>query len=474
MRAFALLASLGLVLTVAAGCVDRASDDDTGEPTGSSWVALAPPFEQSHDHEDPALHGFTDGLVEVGSHNLLPPGTPEAERAGYLNSEIIVRGDTAYVGWLGAPWALTVMDISNPAQPEFLGALPLTGVWAMDVAVSEDGEWAFLSIYNGAAVGSVFSQSYVTEAEVAPSGLAGPGVLVVDLRDKTNPRQAGFHPMHGLGPHTAAYHRHQNGGEYIFANKADSTGGDGIVILEVVFTPVGLRGLQPVAVYERGPLPGAGFPHDVDAQTHPITGATILYAAYWNQGLVLVDISDPTTPVTLGVGMPDDGYEVQIHDTHPYNRLIGGRHFTVSTPEIPTGADTGHMRIWETTDPAKPTLVGTYQIPGEWVVESDFDFSPHNFQFLSDGTIAWAHGHAGVWMLDWLTGAEAFIAGRADNVTVYELGYALPAPAAAAHPSWSPLVGTPWMWGVGIGSNDTVWALDISSGIHGYEILAPA
>lgn len=460
-----------VVLSVAAGCLDAPSDDDGSSSAGAARF-IVPGFAQTHDHHDPALHEYADGLDLLGFHNLLPEGDGVADaaaRGAYVNSEIIVKDDVAYVGWLGAPWALTLADVSNASNPAFLGALELSGAWVMDVTVSDDGDWVFLSIYNGASVGSLFSPDYALGADVIPTGLAGPGVLAVDVRDKTAPRQAGFFPIHGLGPHTAVYHAHQNGNEYVFANKAEGgIPGNGIVILEVVFTPVGQRAFRTVGFFSLDHGNDPNFPHDVDVGVHPVTGQTILYAAYWDAGLVMVDVSDPADPVEIGRGMPDKD-EVQFHDVHAFARLVDGRHYTITAPEIPTGEHTGHMRLWDTTDPAEPFVVHRTELPGGYIVEEDFDFSPHNFIFLSDGRVAWAHGHAGLWVTDWFDRA----ADGTETVHDFEwVGYAVPSVAGAHQPEWSPLVGTPWVWGVGEGDDGTLWAVDIASGVHGYRVPA--
>lgn len=462
-----------VVALLAAGCVGLTSE--AVEPAGTSEVVgVVPAFAQEHDHGDPALHDFAAGASLVGYHSLVPGAEArDAARGDWLNSEVIVRGDYAYVAYFGAPWVLAIVDIGDAAAPRLVGVAPLANAWGMDVAVSEDGDWAFVSLYPS-AVGTVFARDYLLGHLAVPDGPALGGVAVIDARDRADPRVSSILPVHGFGAHTATYHRYPDGREFVFANKADSPPGNGILVTEVVATPTGGRALEPVATFALGGALDADFPHDVDVQEHPLTGRTLLYAAYWDSGLVVIDVTDPSAPALVSQAKDfPEGEEAQVHDAHPFPRLVGGRHYTVAAPEIPTGATSGHVRIFDTTDPAAPALVGSWVLPGGFVVDEPFGFSTHNFQFLPDGRIALAHGHAGVWILDWLGpgGADAPDPARiaAPVASAYYVPHAGPAP-----PEWSPVSGAPWVWGTAVDARGLVWAADVTSGLYALRVDAPA
>lgn len=466
-----LLVSLSLL---AAGCVAAPPGGD-GAPQGAGASPLVPAFPQEHDHDDAALHNFASGMSLVGYHSLVPGSEAgeAGEREGWLNSEVIVRGDHAYVSYFGAPWVLAVVDIRDAATPKLVGTAPLSNAFGMDVAVSADGDWAFVSLYPG-AVGTLFSRDYLLDHLQAPTGPAAPGVAVIDVRDRANPVVSSFLPLHGLGAHTATYHRYPDGREVVFVNKADMPPGNAILVTEVVATPAGGRALKPLSTFALGGAADADFPHDVDVQEHPLTGRTVLYAAYWDSGLVVVDVTDPGQPALLGQNKDfPEGEEVQVHDAHPFPRLVGGRHYTLAAPEIPTGAGTGHLRVFDTTDPAKPALVGSWIMPGSFVVDEAFGFSTHNFQFLPDGRVALAHGHAGVWIVDWLgpggPGAPHPERMEAPQAVAYYVPH-----HGASPPEWSPVKGAPWVWGTAVDERGVLWAADVTSGLYSLRVDAEA
>jgi len=306
--------SLPLVVALAvAGCVAPGPVSDA--PVEGLVGAVVPGFVQEHDHADPALHAFSQGLEEVAYHAMVhgeDGAGAEARGGAWLNSELVVRGSTAFVAYLGAPWLVGAVDVSDPSAPKLLDALEFSNAWGMDVTASDDGAWIYVSVYPG-AVGTLFDPRYVLENVQRPDAAALPGVAIVDARDPSKLALAGFHPIHGLGPHTAVYHRYADGREVVFADKADAPGGNGIVALEVVPTPTGGRALRPVSFFAlEGPLEGT-FPHDVHVQEHPLDGRTLLYAAWWDNGLVVLDVSDPAKPTLVSRfdGIPR-GEEVQL------------------------------------------------------------------------------------------------------------------------------------------------------------------
>ena len=462
----ALPALLGLAVLLA-GCVAQPAGEGPVAP--ASEAGGAPPgFAQDHDHLDPTLHeGFGHGLDRLAYHNLAPEAAAAgdaAQRGAWINSEIIVRGDHAFVGYIGAPWLFAIVDVRDAAAPRLVGVFETANAWTMDLAVSEDGNWVFASVYPGAA-GTLFASDYLVRNAQAPTGAPLPGVMVVDARDKANPVMTGFLPVHGLGPHTATYHRYEDGREVVFANKADAPPGNAVVVAEVVGLPTGGRTLRPLTAFTLNAV-GSSFPHDVDVALHPVTGQTLLYAAYWSDGLVVVDVSDPANPmlVSRSADVPE-GEEVNVHDVHPYPRLVGGRHYTLTAPEMPTGDATGHLRVWDTTDPAAPVHVASWTLPGEYVVDHPFSFSPHNFVFLPDGRVALAHGHAGVWVVEWLD-AE----GAAPLAQPRAVAWALPHAAGAKPPAWTPVHGVPWAWGTATDAAGNLWVADVTSGLHGYRV----
>lgn len=443
------------LLLLLAGCVTPAA---TNEVSTSSIGGVAPSFVQEHDHLDPALHDTAHGLALVGSHTLASPTDAAAPRGDWMTSEIIVRGDHAFVTYLGAPWLLAIVDVRDAANPVLVAQWSTANAWGMDLAVDDAGDFVYVAVYPS-AVGDVFTPGYTLSHLGAPDGLAVPGIAVVDVRDKAHPALSSFLPMHPLGPHTVGYHKYPDGREIVLGNHADIQVGNAVEIAEVVATPTGGKALRPLSFWWLDSPVSTDQPHDVDVQEHPLTGQTLLYVAYTYAGIAIVDISDPSAPMIVSrtTEGPEgaDAAEALMHDIHPYPTLVDGKHYTLAAPEIITGGTSGTLRVFDTTDPSAPTLVGTWIMPGAFVTDEPFGFSTHNFVYAPDGQVALAHGHAGVWLIDWLTNPEAPVA------TAY-YGAAFP---GAAPPTWAPVTGTPWYWGTGYDARGVLWASDVMGGL---------
>src|SRR5690348_5970330 len=76
---------------------------------------------------------------------------------------------------------------------------------------------------------------------------------------------------------------------------------------------------------------------------------------------------------------------------------IGGKVVLVGEPELGSGPDSGYITFWDATDPARPTYLSRWAIPGNYTALGGIN--PHYFD-LRDGRIALAHYHAGWWVVD--------------------------------------------------------------------------
>jgi hypothetical protein len=143
------------------------------------------------------------------------------------------------------------------------------------------------------------------------------------------------------------------------------------------------------------------FPHDSFIEKHPITGKTLLYAAYWDAGLIILDISNPASPQFVSeYNDPAPSRYNSYHDVKVSKELIAGRHITVTGPELELAVgESGVFRIFDTTDPSNPIQLSAWGLPGVDGFGGGFQFSPHVFQIMH-GRIYLAHNHGGIWVLD--------------------------------------------------------------------------
>lgn len=323
---------------------------------------------------------------------------------GYI--ETAVKGGYAYLARTGPQQGLVIFDVADIEHPRQVGYINLEAGFEADIEVSDDGNWAFWE-----------TQRFPTSAEVpnvlAPGANAQRGIHIVDISDKTNPRWAGFTPILPDGPHSITY-ANIGGRHIVFAStyamayaygQVAPPGMQRLVILELDASG-SIAQMRTLAEYmdpnaaEENIYPASGekFPHDVAVQVHPLTGKTYAYVAYWDLGVVILDVTDPANPTKVGQG--DDFGPAPYGDIHmarPFPGLIAGRHVTVTEPEISGAPDSGYLTFFDTTDPSNPTYISSWKMPGNST--SDASGGPHYFD-AAFGRVAMAHYGAGFWVID--------------------------------------------------------------------------
>ncbi len=432
------------VALAAAGCLNfgGASRHDFERTQDEVYQAALPALEVEHaselGHYDAAAHNGSWNLELVGYHNGIDgSGNPNNIPALGSYTEIAITQDYAYLSRMssdGSFGGFSILDIRNPANPLFLGkfnALP-----GADIEVNSDQTLAFFATQRNEPpqiMGAVATN------QDARAGLPR-GIYVVNIEDKTAPVLESFVALPSNGPHTITYYAHRNGNEYVVTCTYDLmrdpvTGGitgvnpltQRVIVFQVVTNPVSdipLPGprttLMPVAQYqysEPGPAPAGKlyFPHDTRIQDHPSDNRTLMYVAYWDKGMRILDFSHPPAyGMAMEPGATPMLPEVQsftefapsalnnIHLVQPFDAPIADRHVTVAEPELIVAPDeTGQITFIDTTDLTRtPVKLGHWTLPAQADLGvNNFDFSPHNFD-LWDGKVALAHYHAGVWVLD--------------------------------------------------------------------------
>jgi hypothetical protein len=141
------------------------------------------------------------------------------------------------------------------------------------------------------------------------------------------------------------------------------------------------------------------FPHDVSVQVHPFTHQTLAYVAYWDVGMVILDVGDPANPKHVST-FHDFGPAAygKVHMVRAFPELIDGKHVSMIEPEVGGEKDTGYLTFVDTTDPAHPKYVSSWILPGN-LTSQGLRFSPHYFD-VADGRVCMASYHAGVWVID--------------------------------------------------------------------------
>lgn len=397
------LAATVLALVLAAGC---ASNEPSADPSPAPVAGLSPvvgePIVQDHDHTDPTLHNASHGLRLVA--HVKPWGDGSAYGVGTVN-ELAVNGNHVFVSRSNPEGGFAIVDLSDPRAPEVVGDFRSEG--GGDVEVTSDGLYALLATQR-----TLPGQQTTDNA----TNRAPRGVYVVDVADKAAPTLSSFLPLPTNGPHTIHYWRVSPQLEIVTLQTYDLLTTYGvpvdqvlpvtqrIYLTQLVRTDQGAR-LEPLGVYQVPALPQQDalvFPHDAFIERHPLTEQLLMYVAYWDGGLRVVDLADPTMPQEIASFLDfTPSALVQMHDARTFPALFNGtQHVTAVGPEIVTAPEAGQITFLNTTDPADPQKLGWWSIPGNLTVDQPFLFSPHVFDTNAQGMLVIGHNHGGVWLID--------------------------------------------------------------------------
>ena len=393
---------LVLFVLLLAGCATRAPDAPSAdEPTTSEYdaieAAIGAPVVEDHDHADPSLHQGAFNL------ELLAAVTGEEGRAPQPTESYIetaVKGGYAYLSRTGPDQGLVIVDVSDIARPVQVGYVKLEAGFEPDIEVSDDGRWAFWE-----------TQRFPTSAEVPsptePGANLQRGVHVVDISDKRAPKWVGYTPTLPDGPHSITY-ANISGRHILFQSvyafayaygNVEVPGAQRLVISELD-TSLPIAQLRTLAEYVDPEAQGIErMPHDVSVYTHPVTGRTYAYVAYWDVGVVILDVTDPASPQRVGAiqDFGPAGY-ADIHMARQFPQTIAGRVVVVAEPEIGAQPDSGYMTFHDVTDPAAPKFISAWLLPGN-LTSAGGALGPHYFD-VADGRVALASYHAGFWVID--------------------------------------------------------------------------
>jgi len=377
------------------------------------------------DHEIHEHHE-TENTELVGYHSLGDLGTesesgrPEDAMTGVV-SEVWVEGDYAFVSFLSSSEphgnrGVAVVDVADYTRADtvdemrdaemevvsFIGNETEAGT-AADVKVSDDGQYL---AYSKQAIGALYGEpiSASTDAYDAP-GAEPLGVSVYDISDPESPQYIGTGQGPNAGFHNCFVHEIDDQ-HYVFGVQGAVPGDAGVHVYRIEDA-----GVVPVNFWSGGDLAQGEYEntavdfycHDFYAHDDPETGRPLGYVSYWNYGLQVVDLSDPSDIEELGVGeLPRTHYGqpapvlLEDENTGETKRVfMGGQEHGSQVQDI-----SGYIRIFDgdgifddgTTELEELDTWTLY----ENVNYDGYSFSPHNADVTDDGWITQAHYHAGV------------------------------------------------------------------------------
>ena len=306
-----------------------------------SAFGAAPPSKADHGLQN-ALDQLNARARAYGLANHAPPGDPSGapvshgfEAVGHnslggrdSNGDVWVHDGYAYVGTWRDPCTgrgVKIIDVSDPSAPRVVGAAAARrGTSAEDMVVrSVDTAW--------------FSGDLMAVGIQRCGREGGPGATYgVELWDVTDPlhpsRLADVRVNHGGGGVHELDLVQRGENVYVglatpFSEWFDPVPDGDVFIVDAtdprhpsVLAEWGVAGDSPP---QPGPFHGTGsfgaaFAHSVRFSDDGM----LLYASYWDRGVITLDISDPSAPVEVAATVYPPGQDGDLHSMTPYGSYL--------------------------------------------------------------------------------------------------------------------------------------------------------
>ncbi len=303
-------------------------------------------------------------------------------RSRFTTEEVWLHpnGKNAYLGSGGGGDVLYALDISNPANPTVTDSVVSNTRRVNDVMTFPDGKFL------------VFTREGASDRKN--------GIVICSLEDPAHPKPiAEFTEGVTGGVHSAFVYKQEKYGTFIFLTN-DGTGALHILDVNDPYHP------KEVARWKTEGRPDAGRSlHDIDLRDG------LLYASYWNDGLVVLDVGNgvkggsPSNPVMVSQFKYDlnamykqvevDGGPGFIRGTHTAWRhknyvFIADEVFPAAYPkgtkDAAAGRAYGRLQVIDVSDMANPKSVAWYEpeyggVHNVWVAGDTLYMGAYNAGF---------------------------------------------------------------------------------------------
>lgn len=280
---------------------------------------------------------------------------------------INLKDGYSYVGHMGDR-GTSIVDVRDPATPRLVGRIPSS------------------PNTHGHKVQVVGDVLLVNREKIPRS--SGPWVAGLDIYDVSRPaepRHVAFWPCGGKGVHRMTYWEPPYA--YVTAGQ-DGYSDQFLVILDLADSA------SPREV-GRWWLPGmntaAGERPDWDGDWtvklhHALVRDGLAYCAWWDKGLVILDVGDLSAPRL--VGRLEFGRD-RSRATHTACPLPGRDLLVVTEERIAEGCVgvAPNVRLIDVADPARPRISATFPVPEGDFCERGGRFGPHNVHEGRPGTL---------------------------------------------------------------------------------------
>jgi hypothetical protein len=317
--------------------------------------------------------------------------------------QVMVHRGYAYVGH-GYSNGITTLDVRDPKNPKVVDFIACAqGTRALHLQTHED----LLLAVNAPSVWTMQVLSEKDYFRGSPADrLKGAGftagIRVYDISKPEKPREIGFMPVDGIGPHRIWY----VGGRYAYASIHFAD------VADHVLAVIDMSDFKKPQVVGRCWIPGMGPGESPTwsagkryALHHALVDGDIAYGAWRDGGLTVIDLADKAKPKILAHRTPQPGG--------------GGTHSPLPLPDRkllvladePTFANCkeGHRHVWtyDIGEPSNPKVLARFPEPAEadYCAKGGF-FGPHNLHenrpgaFQSSRLIFSTYYNAGVRVFD--------------------------------------------------------------------------
>jgi hypothetical protein len=183
-------------------------------------------------------------------------------RTAFPTSEVWIHpnGTVAYLGTHGGGDRLYTIDISNPANPVIVDSIVANTRLVNDMMTTPDGNVM------------VFTREGAADRKN--------GIVIADTRDPLHPKEiAHFTEGVTAGVHSAYVYQQAKYGTHVYLTN-DGTGAIHVIDIGDPKNP------KQVAEFRTARPDAARYVHDIDLHDG------LLYASYWNDGLVILDVGN--------------------------------------------------------------------------------------------------------------------------------------------------------------------------------------
>ena len=336
--------------------------------------------------------------MNVRSHGSGP--AVSARNIGYVgHSDLAGKGDGVQVmvhkghAFVGHSFneGITIVDVGNPSAPKvvnFIGCAPNTR--SLHLQIHDD----ILIAVNGPSVWSMeqfqdpknyFSGSIAEK--LAASGIEfEAGIRMFDVSEPAAPREIGFMPTGGFGPHRVWY----DGGKYAYASIHFDGYSDHIFASIDMSDPArpkiaGKWWLE--GMHEAGGEKPSWDPRNRYAIHHGLVAGDYAFCAWRDGGMTVLDVSDRSDMKLLAHRNWTSSFGGGTHSCLP---LLDRNLVVVADEPYVANCEAGKRYIWifDVQDKTNPVSIATMPQPGEIdYCKKPGAFGPHNLHENRQGSL---------------------------------------------------------------------------------------